>query len=87
MSLKKGLKDATALYTSNLAAKRDFVSFKAEFDNLGMNKLVNIPTSFDDFLKNVDVLDVGKLKTVLADLRKLSDVVSKEVVKNPKFKK
>ena len=87
MSLKKGLKDATALYTSNLAAKRDFVSFKAEFDNLGMNKLVNIPTSLDDFLKNVDVLDVGKLKTVLADLRKLSDAVSKEVVKNPKFKK
>ena len=87
MSLNKGLKDATALYTSNLAAKRDFVSFKAEFDNLGMNKLVNIPTSLDDFLKNVDVLDVGKLKTVLADLRKLSDAVSKEVVKNPKFKK
>ena len=30
-------------------------------------------------------LDVGKLKTVPIDLKKLSDVVSKNVVKNTEF--
>ena len=33
----------------------------------------------------VDYLDVGKLKTVLVDLKKLSDIVDNEVVKNTKF--
>ena len=35
----------------------------------------------------VDDLDAGSLKTVPVDLKKLSDVVSKEVVKNAKFNK
>ena len=30
----------------------------------------------------VDDLDIGKLKTVPADLKKLSDVVDNEIVKN-----
>ena len=34
----------------------------------------------------VDGLDVGKLKTVHVDLKKLSNVVDNEVVKNTKFK-
>ena len=33
----------------------------------------------------VDYLDVGKLKTVLVDLKKLSDIVDNEVVKTTKF--
>ena len=33
----------------------------------------------------VDYVDVGKLKTVLVDLKKLSDIVDNEVVKNTKF--
>ena len=33
----------------------------------------------------IDDLDVGKLKTVRVDFKKLSDVVDKEVVKNSKF--
>ena len=37
--------------------------------------------------KRVDDLDVGKLKTVSIDLRKLSDAMSKEVVENTKFNK
>ena len=36
--------------------------------------------------QKVDHLDVGKPKTVLVDLNKLSDVVDSEVVKNTKFK-
>ena len=35
----------------------------------------------------VDNLDVDKLKTAPIDLKKLSDVMSKEVVKNTKFNK
>ena len=34
---------------------------------------------------NVDDLDVGKLKVVPVDLKKLSDVMVDEVVKNTKF--
>ena len=33
----------------------------------------------------VDDLDVGKLKTVPVDLKKLSDVIENEVVKNREF--
>ena len=33
----------------------------------------------------VDDLDVGRLKTVPVDLKKLSDVIDNEVVKNTKF--
>ena len=39
----------------------------------------------NDLNTKVDVLDVGKLKTVTVDLQKLSDVVDNEVVKNTKF--
>ena len=34
---------------------------------------------------NADDIDVGKLKTVLVDMKKLSDVVDNVVVKNTKF--
>ena len=34
---------------------------------------------------NVNDFDVGKLKAVPVDLKKLSDVVDNEVVKNAKF--
>ena len=42
--------------------------------------MVNVPTGLNN-LKQVDDLDVGKLKTVPVDLKKLSDVVDNEVVK------
>ena len=47
--------------------------------------MVNIPTSLNNFKTKVDDLDVGKLKTTLVDLKKLSDAVNNEVVKNTKF--
>ena len=50
-----------------------------------INKLVNIPTTLNNLKIKVDDLDVGKLKTVTIDLKKLSDVVDKKVVKNTKF--
>ena len=59
---------------------------KAQVDKLVINELVNVSTSLDNLKRKVGDLDVGKLKTVPIDVRKLSDVVSKEDVKNTKFK-
>ena len=47
--------------------------------------MVNVPTSLNNLGTKVDDLDIGKLKTVSVDLKKLGDVVDKEVVKNTKF--
>ena len=43
----KNLNNATGIDTSNLAAKRDFIALKAEFDKLSMNKLVNVLSGFN----------------------------------------
>ena len=50
-----------------------------------MIKLVNVSTGLNDFKTKIDNLDVGKLKIAPVDLKKLSDLVSKEVVNNTKF--
>ena len=48
--------------------------------------MVNVPTSSNNLKTKVDDLDVvGKLKAVPVDLKKISDVVDNEVVKNTKF--
>ena len=46
--------------------------------------MVNVSTSLNNFLKKVDDA-VGKLKTVPVDLKKLSDGVDNEVIKNTNF--
>ena len=58
---------------------------KAEVDKLDINKLTNVPTSLNNLKTDVDYLAIGTLKTFLVDLKKLSDVVDNEVVKNTKF--
>ena len=58
---------------------------KPEVDKLDINKLNNVPTSLNNLRAKGDDLDVGKLETVSVDLKKLSDVVDNEVVKNTKF--
>ena len=53
---------------------------------MDINKLLNnVPTSLNHLKTKVNDLDVGDLKTVPADLKKLSDVVDDEVVQNRKF--
>ena len=47
--------------------------------------MINIPTSFNDWKTKVEGLDVGKLKTVPVDLKKLNDVVDNKVIENAKF--
>ena len=54
-------------------------------DILDINKLTNVPTSLNNLKTKIDDVDVGKLKTVSVDLKKLSDIVDNEVVKNTKF--
>ena len=58
---------------------------KGEFDKLNISKLINVSTSLNNFKTKVHDLDVGKLKAVPVDLKKLSDIVDNEVVKNTKF--
>ena len=74
--LLKRLKHAAGIDTSDLAAKKDYITLKAKGDKLDINKMINLPTSLNNLKAKVDHLDVGKLKTVPVDLKKLSDVVA-----------
>ena len=47
--------------------------------------MVNVPTIMKNLKAKVDGLDVGELKTVPVDLKKLNDAMNNEVVKNTKF--
>ena len=47
--------------------------------------MINVPTSLYNLKTKVDDLDIGKLKTIPVDLKKLSNIVGKQVVKNRKF--
>ena len=58
---------------------------KSEIDKLDISELVNVRTSLNNKEINVDDLDVVKLKTVTVDMKKWSDVVDNEVVKNTEF--
>ena len=58
---------------------------KDEGDKLGINNLVNVPTSLNNVKAKVDDLDVGELKTLPINLKQLSDVVDKQIDKNAKF--
>ena len=60
---------------------------QAEIDKLDSNELVNVSTGLNNLKKKVDDLDVGKLKVVSVDLKNLTAVVSKNVVKDTKFNK
>ena len=58
---------------------------KAEVDKLDINELVNVLTSLNNLKTKVDDLNTGKSKNVPIVLKKLSDVIANEVVKNTKF--
>ena len=63
----------------------DFIPWKGVVGKLDINKLVIVLFGLDNLKIEVEDLDVDKLKTFPVDLKELSDVVSKEVVKNSKF--
>ena len=66
---EKESKDARGVDTSNLAIFFEILT------KIESNKLVNVPTGLNISKTKVDDLDLGKLKTVPIDLKKLSDVV------------
>ena len=55
---------------------------KAEVNKLENNKLVKVPARLNHLFEKVDNLDIDRLKTVPLDLKKLSDVVNNQVVKD-----
>ena len=57
---------------------------KAEVEKLDINKIVDVPPSFNNLKTKVDDLDFGNLK-ILLDLKYLSNLVDKEVAKNTKL--
>ena len=78
---KSDLKNATGTDTSKLAAKSDLVSWKAEGDELDIDKLKTVPTNLRNLKSKVDKLDIVKLETTPVDLSILSNVVKNNVVK------
>ena len=60
---------------------------KAEVGKLDINKLINVPTSLNNLKTKVVDLDVGELKFVPTDWKKLSHVVKNEVMKVNKLDK
>ena len=54
-------------------------------DKIDIGKLLCVPTHLDDLKPKSDGLGVAKLKPILIDLKKLSDVVTKEIVKNARI--
>ena len=82
---KKELDHVTGVDTTDLAAKEDFITLKAEVDKLEIKKLVKVPISLNNLKAKADDLDVAKLKPVPIDLKNLSDVVANEAVNNTKF--
>ena len=64
---KKELEHATGVDKSNLAPTKDFIALKAEFGNLDINKMTNVPTSLNNLKTKIDDLDVDRLKPVPAE--------------------
>ena len=83
--LLKRIRSCYNVDTPDLAAKKDFIALKVEVGKLDINKSVNFPTILNNLKTKVDHIDIGKLKTVPVDLKKLSDIGVNEVVKNTKF--
>ena len=79
------MKDTTGIDTSNSTDTKDFGVLKADMDKIDISKLLCVLPHLDNLKLKVDGLGVAKLKPILIDLKRLSDVVTKEIVKNAKF--
>ena len=62
--MKKELKHARGVNTSDLIAKKDSIALKAEVGKLEINKFVNVTTSLNNLKAMIDDLDVDKKKNV-----------------------
>ena len=84
--LLKEIENATGIEASDLATEKDFIALKVEVDKLDIVILVNVLARFNNLKTKVADLDIGKLQTVPIDLKKISDVVDNQVVKNKTLK-
>ena len=82
---KYDLKNATGIDTSEITAKPDLVSLKAEVDKLDIDKLKSVQTNLNNSKSKVDKLNIVKLEITPVDLSKLSNVVKNEVVKKTEY--
>ena len=64
---------------------KDFGVLKADMDKIDISKLLCVSTHLDNLKLKADGLGIAKLKPLLIYLKKLSDVVTKEIVKNAKI--
>ena len=78
---KKELEHATGNDISDMAAKKNFIAVKTEFDKTHFNKLTNVPTRFNNLKTKLDDSNVGRLKYIPVKLKKLSDVVGMKLLK------
>ena len=58
---KIDFKNAAGVDTSKLAKKVDLANLKSDVDELDIDKLKNVPTSFSNLKIKVNKLDVDKL--------------------------
>ena len=64
------------------AKKADWANLKLDVEKLDKDKLVKISSGLNSLNRNIGNLDVDKLKIVSIDLKKLRDVVDKNVFKS-----
>ena len=78
---KSDLKNATSVDLSQFAKKDDLTNLKLRVDKLDIDQLKNIPSGFSSLNSKLGKLDFDKLKAVLVEVKKLSDLVEKKVLK------
>ena len=77
---KLDLKNATEIDTSNLAAKFDLASLKANINKVDRHKLRTVPENLNNLKSKADKLEVDELVLVPVNLSKLSNVVKNDFV-------
>ena len=60
---KKNYIMPASVYASNLVAKQNFIALKTEILQIGVDKLVHVPTSLNNVNTKLEDLDVGKSKS------------------------
>ena len=63
------------------------MALRTEGEKLAIDKLNNVSTGLNNLKTKVNDLDVGKMKTVPVDLKKLSDLLDNEIPENTLKKK
>ena len=70
---------------SDFPKETELASLKSDVDKLDIDKSKNVLGGVKVSKRKVDKLDVGKLKSLSTDLKKLSEVIEREVVKKSKY--